>query len=117
LPSLKYIGVIATGYNIIDIGVAKERGVIVTNVPGYSTESVSQLTFALLLELCWHAQRHSDSVKDGKWSRSLDFSFRDYPLVELTGKTLGIIGFGSIGQQVADIGAAFGMNIIGTSRR
>jgi len=117
LPSLKYIGVIATGYNIIDIEAAKKKGVIVSNIPGYSTASVVQFTFALLLELCLHVQRHSDSVMEGKWSRSLDFSFRDYPLVELSGKTLGIIGFGSIGQQVADVGTAFGMNIIGTSRR
>jgi len=117
LPSLKYIGVIATGYNIIDIEVAKQKGIIVTNVPGYSTASVVQLTFALLLELCLHVQRHSDSVMDGKWSRSLDFSFWDYPLVELSGKTMGIIGFGSIGQQVADVATAFGMNIIGNSRR
>src|SRR5690606_38552022 len=117
LPSLKYIGVSATGYNIIDIESAKQNNVVVSNVPGYSTASVVQLTFALLLELCWRVQRHSDSVKDGKWSRSLDFSFWDYPLVELSGKTLGIIGFGSIGQQVADVGAAFGMNIIGNSRR
>ena len=117
LPSLKYIGVSATGYNIIDIEAAKQKNVAVSNVPGYSTASVVQLTFALLLELCWHVQRHSDSVRDGKWSRSPDFSFRDYPLVELSGKTLGIIGFGTIGQQVADVGAAFGMNIIGSSRR
>ncbi|HLT42615.1 MAG TPA: D-2-hydroxyacid dehydrogenase [Sphingobacteriaceae bacterium] len=117
LPSLKYIGVSATGYNIIDIEAAKQNNVAVSNVPGYSTASVVQLTFALLLELCWRVQRHSDSVREGKWSRSLDFSFWDYPLVELSGKTLGIIGFGSIGQQVADVGTAFGMNIIGNSRR
>src|SRR5690606_26715578 len=117
LPDLKYIGVIATGFNIIDIETAKEKGITVTNVPGYSTPSVVQLTFALLLELCHHLQRHSDSVMDGKWSRSLDFSFWDYPLVELSGKTIGIIGFGSIGQAVADVATAFGMNVIGSSRR
>lgn len=117
LPSLKYIGVIATGFNIIDLEAAKKRGIIVTNVPGYSTASVVQLTFALLLELCHHVQRHSDSVRDGKWPRSLDFSFWDYPLIELSGKTMGIIGFGSIGQAVADVATAFGMNIIGNSRR
>jgi glycerate dehydrogenase len=116
LPDLKYIGVIATGYNIIDIETAKKKGILVTNVPGYSTASVVQLTFALLLELCLHVQRHSDSVMDGKWSRSLDFSFWDYPLVELSGKTMGIIGFGGIGQAVADVATAFGMNIIGNSR-
>lgn len=117
LPDLKYIGVIATGFNIIDIVAAKEKGIIVTNVPGYSTSSVVQLVFALLLEQCHHVQRHSDSVMDGKWSRSLDFSFWDFPLVELSGKTIGIIGFGSIGQAVADVATAFGMNVIGSSRR
>lgn len=116
LPDLKYIGVIATGYNVIDIEVAKKKGILVTNVPGYSTASVVQLTFALLLELCLHVQRHSDSVMGGKWARSLDFSFWDYPLVELSGKTMGIIGFGGIGQAVADVATAFGMNIIGNSR-
>jgi glycerate dehydrogenase len=116
LPDLKYIGVIATGYNIIDIETAKKKGILVTNVPGYSTASVVQLTFALLLELCLHVQRHSDSVMEGKWARSLDFSFWDYPLVELSGKTMGIIGFGEIGQAVADVATAFGMNILGNSR-
>lgn len=116
LPQLKYIGVLATGYNIINTERAKERGIVVTNIPGYSTDSVVQLTFALLLELCHRVQRHSDSVFEGKWSRSPDFSFRDYPLVELAGKNLGIIGFGDIGQRVADVGTALGMRIIGYSR-
>lgn len=116
LPALKYIGVTATGYNIIDIDYAKEKGVVVTNVPGYSTASVVQLTFALLLELCLHVQKHSDVVREGKWSRSKDFSFWDYPLVELAGKTMGIIGFGEIGRAVADVATAFGMNIIAYSR-
>ncbi len=116
LPQLKYIGVLATGYNMVDIARARERGVVVTNIPGYSSHSVVQLTFALLLELCHRVQRHSDSVFDGKWSRSLDFSFWDYPLIELAGKNLGIIGFGDIGQRVADVGAALGMQVIGYSR-
>lgn len=117
LPNLKHIGVLATGYNIIDTEAAKNQGVSVSNIPNYSTPSVVQLTFALLLELCQHVQRHSDAAKEGKWARSLDFSFRDYPLIELSEKTLGIIGFGSIGQAVADVATAFGMNIIGSSRR
>src|SRR5690606_21482171 len=93
-----------------------KRGIVVTNVPGYSTSSVVQLTFALLLELCHRVQRHSDSVMEGKWSRSPDFCFWDYPLVELMDKTMGIIGFGDIGQKVADVASAVGMNIIGHSR-
>ncbi len=116
LPDLTYIGVLATGYNIIDIQYAKERGIVVTNVPGYGTDSVVQMTFALLLELCVRAQRHSDSVMAGKWSQSPDFCFWEYPLVELAGKNLGIIGFGDIGQRVADVATAFGMNILGHSR-
>ena len=116
LPSLKYIGVTATGYNIVHTETAKRKGITVTNVPGYGTESVAQLTFALLLELCHHVQHHSDAVRAGKWSHSPDFSFWDFPLIELAGKTMGIIGFGNIGQKVADIATAFGMNIIATSR-
>lgn len=116
LPNLKYIGVLATGYNMVDTASARDRGIVVTNVPGYSSHSVVQLTFALLLELCHRVQRHSDSVFEGKWSRSLDFSFWDYPLIELAGKNLGIIGFGDIGQRVADVAAALGMQVIGYSR-
>ncbi|WP_018616759.1 D-2-hydroxyacid dehydrogenase [Segetibacter koreensis] len=116
LPSLKYIGVLATGYNIINTEVAKAKGITVSNVPGYGTASVVQMTFALLLELCLHVQRHSDSVREGKWARSADFCFWDYPLIELANKTIGIIGFGSIGQQVANVATAFGMKIIGNSR-
>ena len=116
LPALKYIGVTATGYNMIDIAAAKRQGVIVTNVPGYGTASVVQMTFALLLELTMHVQRHSDAVMNGKWSRSPDFSFWDYPLVELSGKTMGIIGMGHIGSKVADVATTFGMSIIGNSR-
>lgn len=116
LPKLRYIGVLATGYNIIDVAVAKQRGVVVSNVPGYGTDSVVQMTFALLLELCQRVQRHSDSVSKGKWSRSPDFCFWEYPLVELSGKTLGIIGFGDIGQRVADVASAFGMKVLGYSR-
>lgn len=116
LPNLKFISVLATGFNIVDVATAKKNGVVVSNVPGYGTPSVVQLTFALLLELTLHVQRHSDSVRDGKWARSVDFCFWDYPLIELAGKTMGIIGFGSIGEKVADVATAFGMNIIGSKR-
>lgn len=116
LPDLKYIGVLATGYNNVDIGEAKRRNIIVTNVPAYSTMSVAQLTFALLLELCHHVQRHSDSVTESKWAGSVDFCYWDFPLIELSGKTFGIIGFGNIGRKVADIATVFGMNIIAASR-
>jgi len=116
LPKLKYIGVLATGFNVVDTTFAKSRGIIVTNVPSYSTMSVAQLVFALILELCHHVQRHSDSVHEGKWAASADFSFWDYPLIELSGKTLGIIGFGNIGKKVADIATVFGMDIISASR-
>ena len=116
LNSLKFIGVLATGYNIVNTEAAKEKGIIVSNVPGYGTTSVVQMTIALLLELCVHVQRHSDAVMEGKWAKSADWCFWDYPLVELSGKTMGIIGFGRIGQQVGDVATAFGMNIIGNSR-
>ncbi|HTI91841.1 MAG TPA: D-2-hydroxyacid dehydrogenase [Puia sp.] len=116
LPKLKYIGVLATGYNIVDVDAAKKLGIIVANVPGYGTSSVVQMTFALLLELTLHVQRHSDSVREGKWSRSLDFCFWDFPLVELAGKTIGIIGMGHIGGKVADVATAFDMKVIGNSR-
>ena len=116
LPALKYIGVLATGYNIVNTAAANRNGVIVTNVPRYGTTSVVQLTFALLLELCLHVQRHSDAVMKGRWASSADWCFWDYPLVELSGKTIGIIGFGNIGRQVGDVATAFGMNIIGSAR-
>lgn len=116
LPLLKYIGVTATGYNIIDTEASKRQGIVVTNVPSYGTDSVAQMTFALLLELSMHVQRHSDAVMEGKWSRSPDFCFWDHPLVELAGKTIGIIGMGNIGGRVADIATAFGMSVLGYRR-
>jgi len=119
LPDLKYVGVLATGYNVIDLEEATRHGIIVTNVPAYSTDSVAQMTFALILELCLHVQRHSDSVMSGRWASCPDFSYREYPLIELASKTLGIIGYGNIGRKVGQIGCRFGMNVIvaGSSAR
>ncbi|MDQ1913500.1 D-2-hydroxyacid dehydrogenase [Paenibacillus sp. GD4] len=112
LPKLRYIGVLATGYNIVDIHAARERGIPVTNVPAYSTQSVAQLVFALLLELCHRVRLHSDAVHSGEWTNSADFSFTKSPLVELADKTLGLIGLGRIGLQTARIAQAFGMRVI-----
>lgn len=117
LPSLKYIGVLATGYNIVDIEQAARQNIVVTNVPSYGTNSVAQLVFALLLELCHHVGQHSDAVRAGAWNRSPDWCFWQTPLIELHGKTLGIVGYGSIGQSVARIAKAFGMDVIVTSGR
>lgn len=116
LKELKFIGVLATGYNVVDVAAAKAKGIIVSNVPGYGTTSVAQFTFALLLELCHRVQRHSDTVFQGQWSKSPDFSYWNAPLTELAGKTMGIVGFGDIGNKVGDIATAFGMKIIATSR-
>lgn len=116
LPNLKCIGVLATGYNVVDTKVASEKGIVVTNVPAYSTDSVAQLTFSLLLELVMNVGIHNQSVQKGEWANSLDFSYSKIPLVELNGLTLGIVGFGKIGQAVAKIANAFGMKIIVNSR-
>jgi glycerate dehydrogenase len=112
LPSLLYIGVLATGYDMVDIATAKEKGVVVTNIPTYGTESVAQHAFALLLELCNRTGMHSQAVHAGEWSRSPDWSFWKSPLVELAGKTMGVIGFGRIGRQTARIADAMGMRVI-----
>lgn len=112
LPKLKYIGVLATGYNVVDIEAARKRKIPVTNIPTYGTISVAQMVFALILELCHHVQEHNVAVHNGDWTNCQDFCFWNFPLVELEGKTLGIIGFGRIGQQTADIAQAFGMNVI-----
>lgn len=116
LPKLRYIGVLATGTNVVDTAAATERGVVVTNVPAYSTRSVAQLVFALVLELTQHVGAHSSAVRDGRWTRSLDFCFWDYPLIELDGLTLGVVGCGHIGQAVAGLAQAFGMRVVAHSR-
>ena len=116
LPRLKYVGVLATGYDVVDTAAARRRGIVVTNVPTYGTQSVAQLVFALLLELCHHVQEHNDAVKKGAWSACADYCFWNYPLIELAGKKMGIIGFGRIGRQTAAIAAAFGMELLVHSR-
>ena len=116
-PKLRYIGVLATGYNVVDIAEAKKRGIVVTNVPAYSTDTVAQFTMALLLEIALHVGEHSRAVHGGKWSACRDFAFWDYPLMELKGKTFGIVGYGSIGKAVAKLAEAFGMKVLAYSRR
>jgi glycerate dehydrogenase len=112
VSSVKYIGVLATGYNVVDVVAARDMGIIVTNIPTYGTTAVAQFTFALLLEICHHAGDHSEAVKRGDWTSSPDFCFWNYPLIELAGKTMGLIGFGRIGQATAKIGQTFGLKIL-----
>lgn len=112
LPKLKYIGVLATGYNVVELTAAKERGIAVTNIPAYGTRSVAQMTFALILELSQHVGHHSETVRDGRWSKSKDFCYWDFPLIELEGLTIGFVGFGRIGQAAAEIAKGFGMKIL-----
>lgn len=111
-PKLKYIGVLATGFNVVDLSAATDNNVLVTNIPSYGTDAVAQHTFALLLEITNQVGLHSQAVRDGEWSTSMDFTFWKKPLISLTDKTLGIIGFGHIGQAVAQIAHVFGMNVI-----
>ena len=112
LPDLRYIGVLATGYNIVDVDAARRRNIVVTNIPTYGTASVAQFVFALLLELCHNVRLHSDAARAGEWTRSPDWSFWKTPLVELAGKTMGIVGFGRIGRQTARIADALGMRVL-----
>ncbi|MDX9964610.1 D-2-hydroxyacid dehydrogenase [Desulfobacter postgatei] len=112
MNKVEYIGVLATGVNVVDLEYTKKTGITVTNVPGYSGSSSAQMVFALILELTNRVGHHSQTVTDGKWSASKDFCYWDYPLVELEGMTLGIVGYGGIGKAVARIGLAFGMNIL-----
>jgi len=116
LPRLKYIGVLATGTNIVNVDAARERRIPVTNVPAYGTRSVAQTTMALLLELTHHAGHHAQTVRESRWSRSVDWCYWDMPLIELDGLVLGIVGFGRIGRAVAALGHAFGMRVLANTR-
>jgi glycerate dehydrogenase len=112
LPTSSTSAFFATGYNVVDTQAAKEKGIPVCNIPTYGTDAVAQFAFALLLEIAHHVQHHSDAVKQGRWTSCPDFCFWDYPLIELAGKTMGLIGYGRIGQAVARIARAFGMVVI-----
>lgn len=111
-PNLRIIGVLATGYNVVDVAAAKERAIPVTNVPTYGTIAVAQMAIALLLEVCHHVGHHDRAVHEGRWEHNLDWCFWDFPLIELAEKTMGIIGLGRIGQSTAKIAGALGMNVI-----
>ena len=111
-PGVKYIGVLATGYNVVDTAAAKERGIPVCNIPTYGTAAVGQFAIAMLLEICHHVAHHSDAVHAGRWSSNVDWCFWDYPLIELHQKTIGIIGFGRIGQSTGKIAKALGMRVL-----
>ena len=111
-PGMKFISMLATGYNVVDYVYAREKGIPVTNVPSYGTAAVGQFAIAMLLEICHHVAYHSQTVHEGKWEKSIDWCYWDYPLIELDGKTMGIIGFGRIGQQTGRIARALGMKIL-----
>jgi len=111
LPHLKYIGVLATGYNVVDVEAARERGIVVTNVPAYSTESVAQMVFAHLLTVTNRTEHYAVANRQGRWAQNPDFCYWDFPHMELSGKTFGIVGLGNIGQRVAQIALAFGMQV------
>ena len=115
-PNIRFISVLATGYNVIDVKAATEKGIPVSNVPAYGTAAVAQFAMALLLELCHHVAHHSEAVHQGRWAASPDWCFWDYPLIELSGKTMGIIGFGRIGQATGCIARAMGMEVLAYSR-
>lgn len=117
LPDLKYIGVLATGYNVVDIDAAKKRGIIVTNIPAYSTDSVAQMTFAHLLNITNRIGHYAEQNRTGRWSKNEDFCYWDTPLPEISGKTMGIVGLGNIGIRVAQIAHAFGMDVFAFTSR
>lgn len=110
--ALRYVGVLATGYNVVDVQAAKEHGVVVTNIPTYGTMAVAQFAIAMLLEICHRIGHHAEAVRNGAWAENPDWSFWDYPLIELNGKTMGIIGYGRIGKATAKIAEALGMSVI-----
>ena len=116
IPNLKYIGVLATGFNVVDVEAAKNKNIVVTNIPDYSSRAVAQFTIALLLELCHNIGLHNTSVKKGDWVKSNDFSYWNTPLIELEGKTIGLIGFGKIGKATAKLAQAFGLKILVNTR-
>ena len=116
-PDLRYISVLATGYNIVDVAYAAERGIPVSNVPTYGTAAVGQFAIALLLEICHHVAHHSEAVHAGRWASNPDWCFWDYPLIELAGKTMGILGFGRIGQTTGRIAKALGMTVLASGSR
>ena len=115
-PAIRYIGVLATGYNVVDVKAAAQKGIVVTNIPSYGTDAVAQYAFALLLELCHHVGLHDESVKAGEWENCQDFCYWKTPLMELAGKTLGLIGFGRIGQRTGAIAQAMGMKVLACDR-
>lgn len=117
LPKLKYIGVLATGYNVVDVEAAHKRGVVVTNIPSYSTESVVQMTFAHIFNITNQVAHYGDASRQGRWSANPDFCYWDTPLMELSGKTLGIVGLGHIGQRVAAIAHQFGMDVFAVTSK
>lgn len=113
--NIKFVGVLATGYDVVDVAAAKQRGIPVCNVPGYATDAVAEMVFALLLELCRHTGVHAAAVKNGEWATSPDFCFWKHPMTELAGKTMGIVGLGRTGQRAAAIAQAFGMGVLAVS--
>lgn len=117
LPALRYIGVLATGYNVVDTKAARENGIVVTNIPSYSTDSVAQMVFSLLLAITNSVEHYTSDNRSGRWSRNADFCYWDAPLTELAGKTFGIVGFGHIGSKVSAIALAFGMKVMALSSK
>jgi glycerate dehydrogenase len=116
LPKLKYIGMLSTGYDVVNVEAANENNIVVTNIPTYGTDAVAQMAIALLLEICQHVGSHSDAVKRGEWTNNADWCFWNHPLIELSGKTIGIIGYGRIGQAVGRIAMALGMKVVAYNR-